>query len=402
MTNDESSFGTFVVRPSSFVCRGKMRIGLDARLLYYQQAGIAQYTQRLLTALAEIDHQNNYVVLQSRKDRRRLVSAPNFRRHPLWTPPHHRGEQLTLPLELAPLRLDVLHAPDFIPPLRRNCRAVITVHDLAFLLFPGLLTAESQRYYGQIRRAVQSAEAIIAVSDSTRRDLIAHTAAPADKITVVYEAAGPAFQPVTDAATLAAVRQKYGLPQDFVLFVGTIEPRKNLATLLKAFQVSRFTFHALKLVIAGRQGWLFEEILAQARELGPAVQFIGGVLPEDLPALYSAARLFVLPSLYEGFGLPVLEAMACGTPVVCSHASSLPEVAGDAALLVEPHDVDGLAAALQRALTDEALRGGMIERGLAQAARFSWEKAARETLAVYRAVSYPCEGSEPSQGSREK
>jgi glycosyltransferase involved in cell wall biosynthesis len=388
-----------------------MRIGLDARLLYYQQAGIAQYTQRLLTALAEIDHQNDYLVLQSRKDRRRLVGAPNFRRHPLWTPPHHRWEQLTLPLELAPLRLDVLHAPDFIPPLRRNCRAVITVHDLAFLLFPALLTAESQRYYGQIRRAVHSAEAIIAVSASTKRDLIEHTGAPTDKITVVYEAAGPAFRPVTDATALAAVRQKYDLPEEFVLFVGTIEPRKNLVTLLKAWanviadcaianrksQIANWT-----LVIGGKPGWLYEEILAQARELGTAVQFIGGVLPEDLPALYSAARLFVLPSLYEGFGLPVLEAMACGTPVVCSRASSLPEVAGDAALLVEPHDVDGLAAALQRALSDEALRRQMIARGLAQAARFSWAKAARETLAVYRTISHPCEGSEPSQGSRVK
>ncbi len=365
-----------------------MRIGLDARLLYYQQAGIAQYTQRLLAALAEIDHQNDYIVLQSRKDRRRMVGAANFRRHPLWTPPHHRLEQLTLPLELAPLRLDVLHSPDFIPPLRRNCRAVITVHDLAFLLFPGLLTAESQRYYGQIRRAVQSAEAIIAVSESTKCDLIAHTAAPAAKITVVYEAAGPAFRPVTDAAALAVVRQKYGLPEEFVLFVGTIEPRKNLATLLKAWskiRISNFEFRN-SLVIAGKPGWLYEETIAQARELGTAVQFIGGVLPEDLPALYSAARLFVLPSLYEGFGLPVLEAMACGTPVVCSHASSLPEVAGDAALLVEPHDVDGLAAALQRALSDEALRRQMIARGLAQAARFSWAKAAQETLAVYRAT----------------
>jgi len=388
MTNDEGSFGTFVVCHSSFVVRGKMRIALDARLLYYQQAGIAQYTQRLLTALAEIDHQNDYIVLQSRKDRRRLVSAANFRRHPLWTPPHHRLEQLTLPLELAPLRLDVLHSPDFIPPLRRNCRAVITVHDLAFLLFPGLLTAESQRYYGQIRRAVHSAEAIIAVSESTKCDLIAHTAAPAAKITVVYEAAGPAFRPVTDAAALAVVRQKYGLPEEFVLFVGTIEPRKNLATLLKAWskiRISNFEFRN-SLVIAGKPGWLYEETIAQARELGTAVQFIGGVRPEDLPALYSAARLFVLPSLYEGFGLPVLEAMACGTPVVCSQASSLPEVAGDAALLVEPHDVDGLAAALQRALSDEALRRQMIARGLAQAARFSWEKAARETLAVYRAT----------------
>ncbi|MBM3136230.1 MAG: glycosyltransferase family 4 protein, partial [Chloroflexi bacterium] len=316
-----------------------MRIALDARLLYYQQAGIAQYTQRLLTALAEIDHENEYVVLQSRKDRRRLVSAANFRRHPLWTPPHHRLEQLTLPLELAPLRLDVLHSPDFIPPLRRNCRAVITVHDLAFLLFPGLLTTESQRYYGQIRQAVHSAEAIIAVSASTKRDLIAHTAAPAAKITVVYEAAGPAFRPVTDAAALAAVRQKYGLPPGFVLFIGTIEPRKNLPTLLQAWAQTRHsslvTRHSL--VIGGKPGWLYEETIAQARELGTAVQFIGGVLPEDLPALYSAARLFVLPSVYEGFGLPVLEAMACGTPVVCSNASSLPEVAGDAALLVEPH-----------------------------------------------------------------
>ncbi len=370
-----------------------MRIGIDARLVHYQRAGIGQYTLRLAQALAAVDNENSYVILQSRKDRKPLVEQANARRHGLWTPPHHRFEQWTLPAELLPLRLDVLHCPDFIPPFRRTCRAVITVHDVAFLRFPGLLTDESARYYGQIGRAVQSADHIIAVSESTKHDLVTLLGAPEGKITVVYEAAGPFFRPVTDEQTLLAVRARYGIQGNYILFVSTIEPRKNIPVLLHAYARLRDGWQGPgdlpRLVLAGKKGWLYQNVFAVTEDLGLAssVIFTGAVPVEDLPALYSGALLFVLPSLYEGFGLSVLEAMSCGAPVITSNTSSLPEVAGDAAILVNPQDMVGLTVAMQRLLTDESLPRELSARGLAQAARFSWERAARETLEVYRAVA---------------
>lgn len=369
-----------------------MKIGIDARLVHYQRAGIGQYTLRLVQALAAIDSENSYSILQSRKDKSPLAEGPNLQRHSLWTPPHHRYEQWALPLELWPLKLDVLHCPDFIPPFHRSCPAVITVHDLAFLRFPSLMTAESRSYYGQIERAVQSAEHIIAVSESTKSDLVALAGADARKITVVYEAAGPGFQPA-DAAHIAAVRQRYGLQSDYILFVSTIEPRKNIPFLFEAYAQMRSTWSGPgeppRLVLAGRKGWLYDNIFVILEQLGlsESVVFTGGVPSEDLPALYSGALCFVLPSLYEGFGLPVLEAMSCGAPVITTNVSSLPEVAGDAALLVDPQDMLGLAMAMQRLCQDEALRREMSARGQAQAARFSWERAARETIEIYKAAS---------------
>ena len=369
-----------------------MKIGIDARLVYYQPAGIGQYTVRLAQALAAIDRDNTYVILQSRKDRAPLVEAANVRHHKMWTPPHHRYEQLTLPLELAPLGLDLLHCPDFIPPFHRRCRAVITVHDVAFLRFPGLLTAESQRYYGQIARAVQNADHIIAVSESTKKDLISLVGADASRITVVHEAAGTVFHPA-DAAAIRQVRERYGLAGDYILFVSTIEPRKNIPFLLHAYARLRETWQGdgeiPSLVLAGNRGWLYDRIFTVIYQLKltPSVIVTGGVPVEDLPALFSGALFFVMPSLYEGFGLPVLEAMSCGTPVIASNTSSLPEVAGDAAILIDPQDIVGLAAAMQRLCNDAALRHEMRARGMAQAARFSWQRAARETLAVYQTVS---------------
>ena len=369
-----------------------MKIGIDARLVHYQPAGIGQYTVRLAEALAAIDTENTYVILQSRKDTTPLVDNAVVRRRSMLTPPHHRFEQWTLPLELHALGLDLLHSPDFIPPFRRPCRSVITVHDLAFLRFPGLMTGESQNYYSQINHAVRSANHIIAVSESTKRDLVSLVGADERKITCVYEAAGPQFRPA-GAAAITSVRQRYGLMGDYLLFVSTIEPRKNIPFLLQAYARMRETWpqgsEPPRLVLAGHKGWLYESIFAMRDELhlGDAVLCTGGVAVEDLPALYSGARAFVLPSLYEGFGLPVLEAMSCGAPVITSNTSSLPEVAGDAAILVSPQDLYGLAAAMQRLSLDEGLRMQMSVRGAAQAARFSWERAARETLAVYRAAS---------------
>lgn len=364
-----------------------MRVGIDARLVYYRQAGISQYTVRLLEQLAAIDSEDEFIVLQSRKDRSALVDRPNFRRRSLWTPPHHRLEQVLFPLEIAAADLDVLHSPDFIPPFRRNCRSVITIHDLNFLLYPQFLTPESARYYGQIDQAVRSCDHIIAVSESTKRDLIRLTGAEESKITVVYEAAHPIYRPLENRELCQQVRSKFGLEGDFVLFVSTIEPRKNVPTLLVAYKQLRDNYRAeARLVLVGEMGWLCDEVvsLVDKLDLRGSVRFLGRVSLEDLLALYNAARALVHPAFYEGFGLTPLEAMACGTPVIVSNTSSLPEVVGDAGLLVEPTDVDGLAVAMWRILSDDALRQRLSQKGLKRARSFSWRKAAEKTLEIYR------------------
>jgi len=367
-----------------------MRIGMDARLVHYRQAGISQYTIRLLDELAAINKDDEFIVFQSRKQRSMLVNAPNFQRRGLWTPPHHRFEQMLLPLELAAVDLDVLHSPDFIPPFRRKCKSVITIHDLNFLLYPHFLTPESASYYGQIDQAVRKCDHIIAVSESTKRDIIRLTGAPEDKISVVHEAAHPICRPLRDGSFLQEARARLGISGDFILFVSTIEPRKNVPTLLMAYRQLLDNYHAdVSLVLAGEKGWLFNEVFTLVDKLGlrERVRFLGRVSPEDLLWLYNAAQLLVHPAFYEGFGLPPLEAMACGTPVVVSNTSSLPEVVGDAALLVEPTDVDGMTVAVWRVLSDDALREQMSAKGLKRASLFSWRKAAVETMAIYRRLA---------------
>ncbi len=366
-----------------------LRIGIDARLVYYSQAGIAQYTLRLIQGLADLDRENQFIILQSRKDKHTIVDKPSFKRVSLWTPSHHRLEQYSLHLEISGLDLDVLHSPDFIPPFRRNCKSIITIHDLAFLLYPHFLTKESARYYGQIDQAVKRTDHIIAVSESTRQDTIRLLGAPEHKITVIYESANPVYRPVDNREALEQTKSKYHISGDFILFVSTIEPRKNLPTLLKAYRQLLDSYKAnVKLAVVGRRGWLSEEVftLVDKLKLTNDVFFLGRVTGEDLLHLYNAAQLLAQPSFYEGFGLPPLEAMACGTPVVVSNVSSLPEVVGDAGLLVDPEDVSELAVAIWRVLTDQALRADLIAKGLKRARCFSWEKTARQTLELYQRV----------------
>jgi glycosyltransferase involved in cell wall biosynthesis len=364
-----------------------MRVGIDARLVYYSQAGIGQYILHLVNGLAQVDDENEYVLLQSRKDDTTILEQPNFRRISLWTPSHHRLERYSLNVELMRLGLDVLHSPDFIPPHRPNCKSVITVHDLACLLYPHFLTRESARYYGHIDQAVRWTDHIISVSESTKRDTIQHLGVPEDKITVVYEAANAIFRPIDRDEAHEQVRNRHGLDFPFVLFVSTIEPRKNVPTLLRAiWQLHECYKEDVHLVLAGGKGWLFEDAFAVVEELklDERVHFVGRVSSEDLLYLYNAAEMLAHPAFYEGFGLPPLEAMACGLPVVVSNVASLPEVVGDAGLLVDPHGVDELTVGMWRILNDGELAQELREKGLRQAARFSWERAARETLAIYK------------------
>ena len=377
-----------------------MRVGIDARLLYYRQAGIGQYTLCLLEALTQESPQDRFLLLHNWRQRKPLLEAPNLSHARLFTPSHYRWEELTLPVELFPLRLDLLHSPDFVLPTRRAYAGVVTVHDLAFLRYPQWLTAKARRYYGRVRQAVASAERVIAVSECTRRDLLELLDVAEDKVGVIYEAAAPSFRPLHLApGAHRTLRGRHLAPRRFILFVGTIEPRKNLPVLLRSFGRMRDRYPDLephpRLILAGEQGWLSESVLSLVHEMDLAqeVAFIGQVSQEELVWLCNAARFLAFPSLYEGFGLPPLEAMACGTPVVASNAGAIPEVVGSAGLLLDPQDVDGWAEAMARLWTDDVLWGELRAKGLERAAQFSWQRAARETLAVYQeAVAIRREG----------
>lgn len=371
-----------------------MRIGIDARLSYHQPAGISRYTWYLLRALAQLNQHDEFVVYQHRKHRDPLIDQANFRRRTLYAPVHRGLEQLLLPIELFGQSLDLIHSTDFIPPLYSSVPAVITVHDLAFFHWPNFLTKDSAAYYGQIDRAVRHARHIIVPSENTKQDLIGILGTPDKKISVIYEAANPSFAPLAVEPARRAMMAKFDIPSQYILFVSTIEPRKNVNGLLHAYRYlcDKYNIGEVGLVLAGSQGWLYEETmdLVQTLNLEKQTFFLGRVTDEDLHQLYVGARCHVHPAHYEGFGLPPLEAMACGTPTIVSNTSSLPEVVGDAALLINPADHEELAVAMHRLVTDDALHAELREKGLKRAACFSWETAASSTLEVYRkAISAP-------------
>lgn len=380
-----------------------MRIGVDARLMHHQPAGISRYTLHLLQAMAQLNRDDEFVVFQHRKHRTPLITQPNFRRATLFAPVHHPLEQWMLPLELLRFPLDLLHSTDFIPPLRSPVAAVITVHDLAFLHWPHFVTKDSAAYYGQIDRAVRHARHIIVPSDNTKQDLIGQLGVPENRVSVIPEAADPSFQPLPVAPTRQAIMEKYELPGAYILFVSTIEPRKNVTGLLHAFHHLRERYRAtdVTLVLAGSHGWLYEETLAvvNSLKLENATRFLGRVSDEELRRLYVGARCHVHPAHYEGFGLPPLEAMACGTPTIVSNSSSLPEVVGDAALLVDPNNPEEIAVAMHRLLIDDDLHGELRAKGLQRAQCFSWESAAHSTLEVYQMVAQTRTYSAPSLAS---
>lgn len=320
--------------------------------------------------------------------------GPNFRLVPVTRPSAPRRlvwEQTGLPSAVRRLKANVLHSPHYTMPLlpEGGCRRVVTFHDMTYLLMPDLHPRFHRHFFpSMMRLVVRLADHLLVVSESTRRDLERRLPSAAGKITTTPLAAGPVFRPVPPAEVLDACTRHGLTPGRFLLHVGVLEPRKNVPMLLHAFARIADRFPDVPVVIVGKKGWMYETIFAELTALGLAkrVVFTGYVPEADLPRLYGGARAFVYPSLYEGFGLPVLEAMQCGTPVVTTDISSMPEVAGDAALLVQPGDVGGLAGALTRVLSDDALAADLKQRGLARAALFSWERCARETRAVYEEI----------------
>jgi glycosyltransferase involved in cell wall biosynthesis len=374
-----------------------LRIGIDVTSAVRQGGGIGRYTRELLRALALADPESQYrLFFTSRRQPHALPPlGGNFRvRHiplddiwfvRLW---HRAG--VPMPVEWLSGAVDLFHSPDFVlPPTLPRTRTLLTVHDLSFVRDPESAPAVLRDYLNVVvPRSVRRADHVFTDSEATRQDLAELYRTPPEKMSVLYCGISEAFQPVMDAARLEAVRARYGLGGwPFILAVGTLQPRKNYTRLIQAFaQIARGD---LRLVIAGGRGWLFDAVFAEVERLRlkERVLFPGFIDDADLPALYSAAGVLAYPSIYEGFGLPMLEAMACGTPVVASTASCLPEVAGEAALLAPPTDVDALAGALQRAVQDDALRGDLIAKGFQRARQFGWDASARQLAATYRRLS---------------
>ncbi len=377
-----------------------IHVGLNAHLLTlnrsYRGAGINSYIYHLLRHLGQIDSDFHYRVFLSE---RRFVDDRLTLHYSRW--PTHRPlvrilwEQLAQPVVLRRAGVDLLHAMAFAGPLVTPCPFVVTIYDLSFLRYPGAFRPWNRWYLSRFTAlSARRARRVIAISESTKRDVVRLLGVPEDRIDVVYCGADDIFRPLP-GDEVARFRRERALPDRFILFLGTLEPRKNVQTLVRAYSRWRRIEPGIpRLVVAGGKGWYYDQIFAEVERLGLTgeVIFPGYVRQEELPMWYNAAELFVYPSRFEGFGLPVLEAMACGTPVVTTNAASLPEVAGDAALLVPPDDEPALIEAMRRALNDGDLRREMTVKGYAHAATFTWERAARQTVTTYqRALSgeYP-------------
>jgi len=369
---------------------GALHVGVNAHLLSldksYRSAGINWYIYNLLQHLPDADPGIAYTIFlhepgYSGRGGQHLWRARLPTRRP---PVRIAWEQAVQPWAARRAELDLLHCPAFVGPLAGRTPFIVTVHDLSFLLFPRGFRGWNRRYLRALTGlSVRRARRVVAVSESTRQDLVRLYGLDPGRVDVVHNGVDAAFRPLP-AAEVAAFRARKGLPERFLLFVGTLEPRKNIVRLVEAY--ARLPEPRVPLILVGGKGWFYEEILVRVEELELAdeVWFVGYVPAEELPYWYNAAEVLAYPSLYEGFGLPALEAMACGTPVVTSSTSSLPEVVGQAGVMVEPTDVAALAAALRQVLDDAALRDRMRTAGLAQAARFSWPETARATAAVYR------------------
>lgn len=373
-----------------------MRVGVDVSAAINQHAGIGRYARGVLGAMAAQARRDWFMQVAPRPNldhyegalprfaRGRRVELPVSERN-LWI----AWQRLRLPLPpdvLAP-RLDVFYNPDFMLPRLAYAPGVCTVHDLGFITVPDCAFPKLRDLLLRaVPWALGRARRVIAVSEHTRRDLVTLLGVPAEIVHVAGNAPDPLFRPVTDAAWLADARARLGLPDRFVLAVGTLEPRKNLTLTLEALAHLKARGRTLELVVMGREGWLYEPIYecVERLDLRSQVHFLGGRPDLDLLALYNLCDALVYPSLYEGFGIPPLEALACGAVVVCSDASSLPDIVGDAALLVDPYDAAALATAIERALDDATLRDELAGRGPVQAARFTWDDAAASVLATLR------------------
>lgn len=379
-----------------------LQVAINAQLVSfgttYRNAGVSRYTYTLLSGLAHASAAQRYTAFVNMGELAAAQASPAVqggRVRPVgggWRTSNPAArvlwEQGMLPGALRRMGADVFHSPVNVLPARLPCASVVTVHDLAFMRYPQHFRP-ARRIYQRIftRRSVRAATRVVAVSESTRRDLIECFGATPGQIRVIYPAIDSDFRPQDDPALRSAFRAKHNLPERYILFLGTIEPRKNLLVLLDAYARLRATLpEAPPLVIAGAKGWYFDAVFDRARTLGleRSITFAGYVARGEQPLWYASAELFVYPSVYEGFGMPIAEALACGTPTITSSVSSLPEAGGDLAVTVDPSDAQGLAHAMQSVLTADDVRRRARLEGPVWAERFSAARMADAYVDVYR------------------
>jgi glycosyltransferase involved in cell wall biosynthesis len=369
-----------------------LRIGLDATAIPPKRVGAGNYIFNLVDRLAKLDTENEYFIFAKQEHVHEwnirgsnfhfVVSASRVRTMRIaW-------EQCILPLLIRRYALDVLHSPHYTIPVLNGSKSVVTFCDMIFYMYPQVHTFTKRLFFRWfIHRSARRADCIIAISESTAKDIARILQIPRERIVSVPLGVGEAYRPVRNERQLSEVCGHYRLePHKYILYVGVLEPRKNIPRLLDAYASLREIGLRQPLAIVGRRGWRCEDLFRAIAALGleEQVVFTGYVPEQHLPVLYSAARAFVYPSLYEGFGLPVLEAMACGTPVVTSCASSMPEVVGDAGVLINPERHEDIAAGIRRVLEDPDLECWLREAGPARAALFTWERTASQTIEVYK------------------
>jgi len=377
-----------------------VRVAIDVQNLLMPMTGVGYYVSNLVRALSRLHlHATIEAFYFSRKARKRRLGLEDGSvvekavRFPPGRVVQFLWKRLSFPkADTFVGNADVFHFPNFVARPVRKGRVVVTIPDLSFLRFPQFTEPKNLAFLTRhVPRSIERADKVIAISEFTANEVCEFFPSAREKMAVTSLGVNEAFRRIEDKKALAAVKAKYNLPDDYILFVGTLEPRKNLMTLLEAYRIFREKSrgHARTLLVAaGMRGWLCRETMKRIRDMpaGMAPVMVGYVEEADLPCLYSAARMAVVPSFYEGFGLPCLEAMACATPLICSNVASLPEVVGDAAILVSPHDPEAMAEAMATVAGDPRVAADLADRGRRRAAKFTWERCAEETYRVYEAA----------------
>jgi glycosyltransferase involved in cell wall biosynthesis len=360
-----------------------MRIGVDATPIFLRKGGIGYYTHNLLEYLTRTDTKDEYILFKTTQTQPEtpipFITRPNVK--VIYTPKllqKHRSDKE---------RIDLYHGTNFRLRGRGRKGNIVTIHDLAFRHYPHFLKKKFGQFlsFWKTRRDVQEADRVIAVSQHTAHDVIEHFKIDKERVKVVYHGVGDEFRPDVPGESIVEIKKKYQISTPkYILWVGTLEPRKNLPTLIEAYSKLKSIHSEYTLVLGGGLGWQYQDILNMALSLGNRIQITGYLPQRDLIPLYAGASLFVYPSLYEGFGMPLLEAMASGVPIVASRTSSIPEVIGDAGVLVDPLRISDIREAILKLLQDSSLRSSFREKGIQRAKEFTWERAAQETLKIYQ------------------